>query len=335
MPIEFEQLTGVEKAGVLVLSLPPDMVRAFLSRLENGEVERVLAAVSRLDEIPPRVQEKVLMEFQELLGQRDYAIRGGRERALDLIERTLDDVRAGEILAKLGRDEKRIDWTIRSYEPAFVAQTIGSEHPQTIALILSQVPSDRGAAVIAALPDDVSAEVVLRLANLSAVSNEVMTDLEEDVAALFGRRVGPSTRVGGTDSAAKMLNRVPKSEGNEILDGVSERNADVANEIRRRMLTFNDLTSIDRRGFQALLREVPTEDLVVALKTASDDMREKVFQNISSRAADQIREESELLGPMRLSEVERVQEMIVDVARRLEEEGRLEIDAGAAGDVLV
>ena len=143
---------------------------------------------------------------------------------------------------------------------------------------------------------------------------------------------GAPTPLGGTEVAAKLLNGVPKAGGQVILDKMDTRDPEIAADIRKQMLTFNDLESIDKRGFQGLLREIPTEDLVIALKTASDEMKEKVFSNVSSRAADQIKEESELLPPMRLSEIEQVQRQIVDVARRLEEEGIVTIDSGGGGD---
>ena len=144
--------------------------------------------------------------------------------------------------------------------------------------------------------------------------------------------LGTPTPLGGTEVAAKLLNGVPKADGQLILDKMDSRDPEIAADIRKMMLTFNDLETIDQRGFQALLREIPTEDLVIALKTASDEMKDKVFSNVSSRAADQIREESDLLPPMRLSEIEQVQRQIVDVARRLEEEGVLSIDTGGGGD---
>ena len=333
--MEYEALTGPEKVAIVILSMPSELVKEFLSQLGDDEVEKALAAVSRLDEIPPPVQEKVLREFRETLGQHDYVISGGRKRALDLIEHGLDATRAASIRENLGRDEKRVDWTLRAYRPEFIAEQIREEHPQTIALVLSQLPADRGAKVIQELPEEVQAEVVLRVAGLDTVTTDVIADLELGVAELFDRKPLTSTRVGGTRVAANVLNRVPKTDGTEILNGVDTRDPAIAGAIRKRMLTFNDLEGIDRRGFQILLREVATEDLAVALKAASDEMRDKVFANLSSRAADQIKEEIDLLGPMKLSDVEAVQEQIVDVARRLEEEGRLTIDVGSSDDVLV
>jgi flagellar motor switch protein FliG len=282
--------------------------------------------------IPASTLEKVLLEFQEAIGKHEVSMQGGREQAMAMITRAIEGGRATRLIEKLGRDEKRIDWTLRDYTPGFVADQLSHEHPQTIALILAQLPSERGASVIARLPDDSRAEVMLRVANLESVASDVIHELEDELATMFARKQGHPTPLGGTDVAAKLLNGVPKADGQTILDRMDSRDPEIAADIRKQMLTFNDLESIDKRGFQALLREIPTEDLVIALKTASDEMREKVFSNVSSRAADQIREESELLPPMRLSEIEQVQRQIVDVARRLEEEGVVTIDGGGGGD---
>ncbi len=333
--MEYESLTGAEKAAIVILSMPKDAVGGFMAQLGDEEVHKALAAVSRMDEIPPSIQNKVLEEFRNALGQNDYVIAGGRKRALELVSSTLDDGRARGILEKLGRDEKRIDWTLRAYQPAFVAEQIAGEHPQTIALILSQLPADRGAEVIAELPEEIRSDVVLRLASLDTVATEIIGDIEKGVAELFDRRAVASSRVGGTAAAAQILNRVPKSSGSDILEGVDKSDPEIAGAIRKRMLTFNDLETIDQRGFQVLLREISTEDLAMALKTASEEMLEKVYSNLSSRAVDQIKEEMDLLGPVRLSDVEAVQETIVEAARRFEEEGRLSIDVGGGDDVFV
>jgi len=330
--LQYELLTGVEKAAILMMAISPQRVQELMQRLDDDEVERILASVSRFDTIPSSTLEKVLREFQEAIGKHEISIQGGREQALALISGSIDADRASRLMEKLGRDEKRIDWTLRDYSPEFIADQLGNEHPQSIALILAQLPSERGASVVAHLSDDVRAEVMLRVANLETVSSNVIHELEDEIAMMFQRRVGAPTPLGGTEVAAKLLNGVPKADGQLILDKMDSRDPEIAADIRKMMLTFNDLKTIDQRGFQALLREIPTEDLVIALKTASDEMKDKVFSNVSSRAADQIREESDLLPPMRLSEIEQVQRQIVDVARRLEEEGVLSIDTGGGGD---
>ncbi len=333
--MEYENLTGPEKVAIVILSMPQDTVKDYLGQMSDEEVEKALAAVSRMEKIPPRVQRLVMNEFQDNRGGDDQDLLGGRETALAIVNRALDPERAEGVLEHLGRQEKRIDWTLRSYTPAFIADRLEDEHPQTIAVVLSQIPADRGANVVKALPEALRSEVLLRLASLQPVATDVMGDLDIGVAELFQRKNVATTRMGGTKVAANVLNRVDKEESATILEGVDLRNSKVAGDIRKRMLTFDDLVNIDRRGFQTLLREVSTEDLAVALKTASDEMQEMVFSNLSSRAVDQIKEEIDLLGPMKLSDVESVQEQVVEVARRLESEGRLSIEIGGGDAVLV
>lgn len=330
--LQYELLSGTEKAAILMMGLSPARVRELMVRLEDSEAERILVCISRFEVIPASVLERVMRDFQEAIGKHEISVQGGREQAFSLIARSIDPARAERLKEKLGRDEKRIDWSLREYGPDFVAGQLALEHPQTIALILAQFPAERGAAVVAFLDEVMRPEVMLRVGSLQTVTSDVIYELEDEISMMFVRQMGAPTPVGGTDVAAKLLNGVSKSEGQTILELMDSRDPEVTADIRKKMLTFNDLETIDKRGFQALLREVPTEDLVVALKTASDAMKEKVFSNVSSRAADQIREESELLPPMRLSEIENVQRQIVDVARRLEEEGVLSIDTGGGGD---
>ena len=334
--MDFESLSGAEKVAIVMLSLPRDRVKELFAHLEDDEVEKALAAISRMDAIPGRVQRQVLREFEEAAGKaKEEELQGGRKQALALLTHVGDEGRASKLLENLGRDEKRIDWTLLAFEESYIAERLGEEHPQTIALVLSQLPAPRGAKIIEALPQALQPDVILRLANMQAVPNSVMADLEVGVGELFDRQPTATTRVGGPKTAAQMLNRVNKEAGSTILEEVGARDAEAAVNIRKRMLSFDDLVTVDARGFQALLREVNTQTLAVALKAASEEMRAKVYQNLSSRAAEQIQEEIELLGPMRLSEVEKSQEEIVETARRLEAEGRLTLDAGGGDDVLV
>jgi len=333
--VDYENLTGPEKVAIVMLTLPQATLQEYLGQLGDDEVERAMAAVSRMDAIPSRVRDLVLQEFEDAQQQSDDSIAGGRKTALAILDGCMESDRAAKILENMGRDELRIDWSLRSYQSEFIADRICGEHPQTIALILSQLPADRGAKIIESLDETLQPEVVLRLASLESVNNELLADVEIGVAELFKKRPIPSTRVGGPKTAASMLNRVDKAQGATILEDVDTRDSDTALSIRKRMLTFDDLVNIDKRGFQAFLREVATEDLAVALKVASEEMQTKVFENLSSRAAEQIREEIDLLGPMKLSEVEAIQEQIVEVARTLESEGRLSIELGGSDDMLV
>ena len=330
-----ESLSGAEKAAVVLLSIPGADARSLLARMGDDEVERVMAAVSRIEAVTPELREQVMEELRAAIRADAGQVEGGRDRALALIDEALDDTRKERIRARLGQEVRRIDWTLQGFEPAFIADALESEHPQTLALILSQLPAESGAGILSALAPELQAEIVLRLADLDEVSFDVIGELERAVAASFGMRSGAASQVPGRDAAAQIINQVGKEGGDSILSALGGRDVDLATAIRKRMLTFNDLVSIDDREFQLLLREVATEDLVVALKTATAEMSEKVFKNVSSRAADQIREDLEMLGPMKLSEVEAVQERVVELAQRLAEEGTLNLPIGGSQDVLV
>lgn len=333
--MHFEQLSGVEKAAIVVLSLSEESARQYLSNLGDGEVGQIMLAISSLGEVPPEVQDGVLAEFrQEMTNQRPI-IAGGRHRALEFLSSSLDAERSPAIRELVDRSERGIEVTLQRFAPEFVAEVLAQEHPQTIALVLSQLQAVTGAAVIDRLPDALKPDVVVRLAELQSVPREIVADLEDVLAELFSVSTAESTRVGGQDAAARLLNRIEKESGEAILERVDQANAKLADAIRKRMLTFDDLVGIDDRGFQQLLREIATEDLVVALKTSSEEMREKVFANVSSRAAKQLREDGEMVGPMRVSEVEAVQEKVVDLARNLAEEGKIDLTLGESDDVFV
>ena len=333
--MQVERLTGSEKAAVLLLCLPEAEQRRLIAELEDAEIERILAAVARFDEVDEGVQEIVLNEFRDSIGKRELTVHGGRDRARQIAETVMEGSRASRILDRLGEEERSVESTLSGYTPEFIADTIVEEHPQTVALVISQLPAETGAGIIAALPEAIRADVVLRLAELESVTTETIAELEEGVAQLFARAPGVETRVTGAETAAQLLNRIDKEAGSSILEGLEERAPEIAGALRNRMLTFNDLASLQKREFQSLVRELPTDQLAVALKTASEEIREKVFGSLSKRAGDQLREEIDLLGPMRLSEVEEVQQSVVETARRLESEGTITIQVNGSDDVLV
>jgi len=328
-------MTGVEKAAVLALSLPSEAARDLLGRLADDELERVLAAVACFDEVSSDVRDRVLTEFGAAIARRQQVLLGGRARASALAQETLGGARAARLSRGIGRDETRVDRLLARFDPPFIARALAGEHPQTVALVLSQLPPERSAAVVAELTGPMAGDVVVRLAQLDRVPAEVIAELESGVAELFGDGLGPEAPVGGAEVAARMLNRISRSAGHAILERVDARSPELAAEIRRRMLHFDDLRRLDRRDFQSLLREIPIEDLVLALKVASEAMRQKVYENVSTRAADQIREEGELLGPVRRHDVEAVHARIVETARRLEDEGRIALDPREDVDAFV
>lgn len=333
--MDWERLSGSEKAAVFVLSIPQAIARGYLSNLDDKEVERILSAVARFDVVPPEIQMRVMAEFREAMAKREVEMRGGADRARFIAETTLTDDRAKRVLEHLGEEDKRIEWTLLPFSPKFIADTLSGEHPQTIALVLSQLPADRGAIVLEHFDAQLRSEIVLSLAELESVSTEILSDLEGGVVELFGRPPGDAAHLGGTEAVAKLLNSVNKQASTSILDGIQSRNEELAGMIRNRMLTFNDLVCLTDRAFQQLLREVPSDRLVIALRTGTEEIKKRIFANVSKRAGDQIKEDMELQGPIKLSDVEKVQREIVEIARRLESEGTISIEIGAGSDVLV
>lgn len=317
------ELTGPEKAAILILSLPEEGARELLSRMGEDEVERILAAVSRIDSVPAELQARVLEEFRERIAGREGAVYGGAARTLEIIETLLPPAYAERLRAKYSRDYAPIAWALHPHTPAFIAEGIAGEDPQTIALILSQLPTRQGAAVIAALPDGVRPEVVRRLARLEPVTAEVVSDVAAGLEDLFAdseRGVAPAA---GPVLAAELIAQMRKGQGEEVLDALELADGKVAEEIRRQLFTFEHLASLDDKGMRRLLQQVPMEDLALALKTASEALRERVVSCLSSRARDALADEAEALGPRRLSEVEAKQREIVDIARRLADQGEI------------
>lgn len=225
--------------------------------------------------------------------------------------------------------------TISRMQPTMVAGLLAEEHPQTVSLVLSTQHTAHASEILAHLPEEIRADVIYRIAKIEKVSPEVITKIEDALHREIGI-VGSKEQsmVGGLDKVVDILNNMQNQMDAEILEDIEETDPDMVEEIRKRMFTFENLTSLDGRSLQMILREVNNDSLTMALKTASDEMQEKVFANMSARAADMIRDDLEAMGPVRLSEVEAMQQSIVKIAMKLEEEGKLVLGTGS-GDELV
>lgn len=329
------ELTGAEKAAIFVMSLSHERASKVLSQLADSEIETILRTVIEVGLIPDEVQEGVLKEFCNAVNFEDQPVEGGVTRAFDLIDHTLEPERAARMRERVTRETSDLAGAFRGLEPGFIAEALKAEHPQTIAVILSQLPVELGGTVIGELPEEIRADIVLRVAELEEISSDTISEIYDSVSLLFESRVELARPVEGRLAAAKMINQVDRDCGESILSVVDERNAELASQIRKRMLTISDLIPVQDREFQLLLREISSEDLVISLKTAEPDLKDKVLRNLSTRAADQLREDLDMLGPMKLSDVEAAQERVVNVARNLSDEGTINLPIGGAQDDLV
>ncbi|MEX0703444.1 MAG: flagellar motor switch protein FliG [Planctomycetales bacterium] len=330
-------MESIRKAAILLLSLEKPLAAEVLSQMPKPLVESVMLQVARMDDITREQQEAVLAEFNALAGERTQIERGGMEFANDLLEQSLGKEGAGEILENVRQSISSVPFGFLQKAGADNLLTfIVEEHPQTIALIMSHVPASLAAEVLSGLPSNKQLEVIRRIANMEQTSPEVIHDveagLESRMKSTFNQRM---EKAGGVPLVAQILNVTDRMTNKGILENLEQDDSDLADEIRRLMFVFDDLLKLDDKSIQALLKEVENAQWAVALKGASEEIRQKVLGNLSQRAAELLKEEMEYLGPVRVSDVETVQQQIVDTVRRLEDAGEIVVSSNAEGEQFI
>lgn len=331
-----ENLTGPDKAAILMMCLGEKATSNIFAELTDEEIHQVALSMSTIDHIPESTKARVYEEYE--LAKKQFAglFIKGNDFAKKAIASTSDGERANELLDHFvsGTETRPLE-TIELMHPRMVGGLLEKEHPQTVALVLSTQQPEHASEILSYLPEDIRADVVYRIAKLEKVSPDVIRRIEDALDHELGLVAGKEQeQVGGIDRVVELLDRMRDNMDADILDTIEESDPDMAEEIRKRMFTFENLISLDGRSLQMILREVNNDSLTLALKTASDEMQEKIFANMSARAADMIRDDLEAMGPVRLSEVEAMQQSIVKIAMKLEEEGKLVLGTGG-GDELV
>ncbi|WP_447972070.1 flagellar motor switch protein FliG [Nitrospira sp. Kam-Ns4a] len=327
------KLSGEEKAAILLRAIGEDAAAAVMRHLEPKDIRKIGAYMAELSNISREEEEAVIREFKEANAMGAVGFEG-KEYIRAILTKALGPEKASRILETLTTTSYPGLESLKWLDPRAVAQLIKVEHPQTIAVVLSQMDPEQGSQVLAALPEALRADVTMRVALIEDVQPEVLKQLS-DVLQEALKVNGPSRgeRLGGAEVAAELLTRLDKSVENGIMARLTERNAELAETIRSLMFVFEDLVQVDDRGMQELLKEVSKDDLALALRAASPEVRDKVFRNMSSRAAEMLKEDMEARGPVRVSEVEKAQQNILKLCRKLEEEGRLVV--GGAGEEFV
>lgn len=328
-----EELEGIQKAAILMVALDQKTAAMILKRMQRDNVEELSREIVKIDRIAPEVREHVVSEFYNLLLARQYMDMGGLSLARTLLEKTLPPDEARRIVEALEHQVYEQPFSfLQKTETENLTTFLSGEHPQTIALVLSHLPATMAAEILVGLETTKQIEVVTRVANMDQTSPEVIKEvergLEKRLAGLVSERF---ERAGGVKAVAEMLNLAGRATEKAIMEGLIEDNPDLVEEIRRLMFVFEDIIRVDDRGIQSVLKEVENEELAMALRTASDELKEKIFSNMSERAASLIKEEMEYMGPVRVSDVENAQQKIVDIVRRLEDAGEI-IISGKGGD---
>jgi len=333
MEIDLENLTGKQKAAILLISLGPDKAASILKKLREDEIEILTEEISKWDNIPPELSRKVREEFYQMSSAAQYINQGGEKYARETLRRALGDHKAIEIINRLrGTSESSPFSILKSIGPQQLFELIQSEHPQTIALVLSYLNPEQAATVLSSFPEEKRLQIINRIVSIEQISPEVAKQVEEVLKKnLFSARFKEERfQIGGVKTAAEILNHVNRSIEKEILGSLEKQNPSLTEEIKKLMFVFDDMTLVEDRSLQRALREIDTKDLALALKGADNEIKEKFFRNMSSRAVETIKEDIEFMGPVRLRDVEAAQQKIVNVIRRLEEKGEV-IIAGRGG----
>jgi flagellar motor switch protein FliG len=328
---------ALRKAAIVILSLDKPLAAEVLSQLRKDEVEALTMEITRLSDVTKEEQEVAIDEFYNLGMARVQIERGGIEYAQNLLEESLGKEKAQQIIDSVKQSMLSVPFGFLHKAGADNLLTfIQEEHAQTIALILSHLPATLAAEVLAGLPSNKQLEVVRRVANMEQTSPEVIRDVERSLEVRMSSAFNQQLeKAGGVQSVAQILNVADRMTNKGILENLQEDDPDLVDQIKRLMFTFDDLMKLDNKSIQALLKEVENSQWAMALKGASEELRQKVMGNLSQRAAVMLQEEMEYLGPVRVSDVEAMQQVIVDSVRRLEDAGEIVISAGADAEKMV
>ena len=338
LPDAIEELDGTVKSAVLLLMLDSESAGSILKELPTETVEEVTRALASLGDVPRSLGDEIVSEFYSVAMAEGWVREGGLDYARSLIKDSLDPKTADKVIQQIQTQVQRTPFAfLQKAESANLLTFIQDEHPQTIALIVSHLPHHMASEILTGLGQQKQIEVVRRIATMEQTNPDVIREVERGLEARLSSMIMHSTeKVGGVETVAEILNLCDRSTERSIMEGVERNDIDLVEDIRRLMFVFEDISLVDDKGIQRVLKDIENDELCVALKTASDDLKTKILGNMSSRAAEMIGDDMEFMGPVRVSEVEAAQQRIVDVVRRLEDQGEIVIAGrGGAGDVVV
>ena len=337
MAIVKEELSGREKAAMLLIALGPEKSARIFKHLREEEIEQLTLEIANIRTVSPQMKEKVLDEFYQVCLAQQYIAEGGIAYAKQVLEKALGSEKAIEVINKL-----TVSLQVRPFE--FVRKTdasqllnfIQNEHPQAIALILSYLKPTQAAAVLASLPQEKQPDVARRIALMDRTSPDIIKEVEKVLEKKLSALVTEDfTAVGGVDAIVDIINCVDRGTEKYIMETLEVEDTELAEEIKKKMFVFEDIITLDSRSIQRILREVDNNDLAIALKGATDEVKNVIFANLSKRLSAMIQEDMEYMGPVRLKDVEDAQQKIVNVIRKLEEVGEIVISRGGGDEIIV
>lgn len=331
-----EALTSVKKAAAVVVALGAERASEVYKYLNEEEVEQLSLEVAKLDRIPPEVMQETVEDFYGLCVTQKVINEGGMVYAKDVLEKAFGEAQASSFMERLNKSlSKKSFEFIRKADSKNIQMILQNEHPQTIALILSYARSDQAAQIISELPRTIQLDVIKRIAELDRVSPEMIRLVENTLEKRFSVIVtSDQVEVGGVPYIAEIMNRVDRATEKFIFDELAEKDAALADEIHKLMFVFEDIANLDSMTIQRFIREVDTKDLAVALKSANEEVKQLILQNMSSRMRESVEQDIQYLHNIRMRDVEEAQQKIVGIIRQLEEAGEIVIARGEGDEIL-
>ena len=332
------KLTGVQKAAILFITLGPEASSGILKKLPESEIQKITYEIANITSVNSEQRQNILDEFLQINQAKDYLIEGGMDYAKSLLSKALGSQRAMEILEKVteATQQYRPFSIARKADATQLLSVINYEHPQTIALILCYMQPEKAAQVLAELPEETQSEVAFRIATMSNTSPMVIKEIEKVLENKLSSVVRTEmTTLGGVETLVGILNQVDRTTEKNITEGLEREDSELADRVKSSMFVFEDIITLDDMSIQRILREVDAKELALALKGCSEEVANKIYKNQSKRAAASLKEDMEFLGPVRLMDVEKSQQKIVSVIRRLDEAGEIIISRGGEDALIV
>ncbi|KKE78370.1 MULTISPECIES: flagellar motor switch protein FliG [Bacillaceae] len=330
-------LTGKQKAAILLIALGPDVSAQVYKYLTDEEIERLSLEISSVKKVDPNVKEDIIEQFHQIVVAQDYISQGGIGYAKTVLEKAFGKQEASNIINRLtsSLQVRPFDFA-RKADPQQLLNYIQGEHPQTIALVLSYLDSEQAGQILSALPQEMQADVAKRIATMDSTSPEIINQVEQVLERNLSSTITEDyTQTGGIQAVVDVLNEVDRSTEKTILDALETQEPELVDEIKKRMFIFEDIVILDNRAIQRVIREVDDEDLRLALKVSSEEVKNLIFSNMSQRMVETFKEEMEYMGPVRLLDVEEAQTRIVSTIRKLEDIGEIVIARGGGDDIIV
>ena len=331
-----EELSARARVAILMIALGQETTAEVMKYMNDYEIEEIAQSISELEVVTTEQEDQVLEEFEQLLLTGKYVSQGGMDFARGALERAIGPRRAGELLDRVNSTTTSGFYMLKNVDPNQIIPFIRKEHPQTIALVLSQLDSSQAAGVLNGLREEVQADVAFRIAGMDTISPQVLRELESSLAGELDNILsGQVTEIGGPKAVAEILNRTGRWTEKAVLERLDAQDPELAEGVRNQMFTFDDIANLTDREIQLILREVDSKDLAVALRGAGVEMQNRIFANVSDRVGQMMKEEMDFSGPIRLSDVEEVQIRVVQTVRQLEEAGQISIVRGDVHDQYV